>query len=177
MRRLAAILVASLFLPLSAHADEASKRAKIDELFSAMHLDRTLQQTMDAVEKSVIPMSQQMFGRQVPDPLKKDVADMQKQMFALIEQDMGWKAMQPAYEEIYARNFTEEQIDDLIAFYKSPTGLAFIEKTPTLVSEGTEAAQAKMATLGPQMQKIIADFAAKHADEIKRARAAQKSGT
>ena len=176
MRRLAVILVASLLLPVSAHADDASKRAKLEQLFNEMHMDRTLKQTMDAIEKSVVPMTQQMFGQDVPEPMKKEVADFQKQLFDLIEDQMGWKGMEPAYIEIYARNFTEEQIDDLVAFYKTPTGQALIDKVPTITAEAVPIAQAKMATLQPQIQKLIQDFAAKHVEEIKRARATQKSG-
>ena len=177
MRRLAAILVASLFLPLSARADDATKRAKLEQLFDAMHMDRTMKQTMDAIENSVIPMTQQMFGKDVPEPMKKEVADLQKQMFGLIEEQMGWKAMEPTYIEIYSHNFTEEQIDDLVAFYRTPTGQALIEKLPAITAEAIPAAQAKMVTLQPQMQKLIQDFAAKHAEEIKRAHTTQKSGT
>lgn len=177
MRRIAVLLLVFFALPLSSRADDASRRAKLDELFTIMHMDRTMQQTMDAVEKSIVPMTQQMFGRDVPDPLKKDVADLQQQMFALIEDQMGWKAMEPAYVEIYSHNFTEQQIDDIIAFYKTPTGQALIDKLPAITTEGLQAAQAKMVTLQPQMRKLLDDFAQKHAEEIKRARATQKSGT
>jgi hypothetical protein len=176
MRRLAILLIAVLAFPLAARADEASKRAKIDELFTVMHMDRTMQQLMDAMEKQVIPMTQQMFGGGVPEPLKQQVADMQKQMFQLIEQQMGWKAMEPAYVEIYARNFTEDQIDDIVAFYKTPTGAALLDKLPALTTEGMQAAQAKMVTLEPQIKKMIDDFAKQNAEAIKRAHAMQKSG-
>jgi hypothetical protein len=176
MRRLAIILTASFLLPLSARADDASKRAKIEQLFDAMHMDRTLKQTMDAIEKSVVPMTQQMFGQDVPEPMKKEVADFQKQLFNLIEDQMGWEGMEPAYIDIYARNFTEEQIDDLVTFYKTPTGQALIDKLPTITAEAAPIAQAKMVSLQPQIQKLIQDFAAKHIEEIKRAQATQKSG-
>ena len=177
MRRFATVLVASLLLPLSARADEASKHAKLEQLFDAMHMDRTLKQTMDAIEKSVAPMTEKMFGQDVPESMKKEVADLQKQMFDLIEEQMSWKAMEPVYIDIYARNFTEEQIDDLVAFYKTPTGQALIDKLPTITAEAVPATQDKIVSLQPQIQRLIQDFAAKHAEELKRARAAQKSGT
>ncbi len=90
---------------------------------------------------------------------------------------MGWKEMEPAYVEIYARNFTEEQIDDIVTFYKTPTGAAMLEKLPAITTEGMQAAQAKMITLQPQIRKMIEDFASQNAEAIKRARAMRKSGT
>lgn len=177
MRRLAFAALAFFLLPLSAHADDASRRAKVEELFTIMHMDRTLQTTMKAMENSVIPMTEQMFGTKVPDSLKSEVADMQKQLFDLIEDQMSWKSLEPTYVDIYVRNFSENQIDDLIAFYKSPTGQAMLEKTPELVQESMQASMTRMTTLQPQIKQLLDHFAAQHAEEIKRARAEQKSGS
>ena len=60
---------------------------------------------------------------------------------------------------MYAKNFTDEQLDAILAFYKSPAGVALIEKLPTLTTQGTELAQARVATLMPQLKQMIADFA------------------
>lgn len=177
MRRIAALLLLFLALPLTARADEASKRAKIQELFTVMRMEQTLQQVMDAMEKSVIPMTQQIFGGNVPPTMKTQVADMQHQMFGLIEQEMGWKTMEPAYTEIYARNFTEEQIDDLIAFYKSPTGTAYLDRVPTLTTESMQAAQAKITALQPEIRQMIEDFTTRNAEAIRKAKALQKSSS
>jgi len=175
MRRLATVLLVLLVLPLSARADDASKRASIHDLFEVMHIDSTMQTLMQTVKSSVIPMTRQMIGPTVPDTLKAQVSDLQDQLFVLIEQEMGWKTMEPAYIEIYARNFTEEQIDDLIAFYKTPTGQVMLAKTPDIARESMQAGIAKMTTLQPEIRRLIQDFAAQHAEEIKRARAMQKS--
>lgn len=143
MRRVATLLLVLLSLPFTAHADDASKRAKIQKLFTVMNLDLTLHQLMEAMEKNILPMTEQLFGGDVPESMKKQVADLQRQTFDLIDQEMGWKTMGPVYAEIYARNFTEEQIDDLIAFYKTPTGAAYLEKTPAIAVESMQAAQAR----------------------------------
>jgi hypothetical protein len=177
MRRISTILLLFLALPMTARADDAAKRAKIQQLFTVMRMESTLHQVMDSIEKNIIPMTQQMFGGDVPPAMKQQVTDLQKQMFGLIEQEMGWKTMEPAYTEIYARNFTEGQIDDLIAFYQSPTGTAYLDKVPTLTNESMQAAQAKVTTLQPQIRQMIEDFATRNAEAIRKAKALQKSGS
>ncbi len=72
---------------------------------------------------------------------------------------MGWEALESGYVDIYARNFTDEQLDALLVFYKSPAGLALVEKQPTLTSQGSELAQSKMAAIQPQLKQMIQEFA------------------
>jgi len=72
---------------------------------------------------------------------------------------MGWKVLEPDYVDIYAKNFTDEQLDAILAFYKSPAGSALVEKLPTLTTQGMQLAQTRMAALQPQLKQMIEDFA------------------
>lgn len=49
-----------------------------------------------------------------------------------IESEMAWEKIKAIYVASYASVFTQEEIDDLIAFYETPTGRSFIEKQPQL---------------------------------------------
>jgi hypothetical protein len=56
---------------------------------------------------------------------------------------------------------TDEQLDAILVFYKSPTGIALVEKLPTLTAQGMQLAQSKIILLQPQMKQMIEDFAKK----------------
>lgn len=57
--------------------------------------------------------------------------------------------------DIYARNFTEKELSDLLAFYQSPSGRSMIAKTPQLMHDS----MAVIAPMVPDMQRdIITDF-------------------
>ena len=43
--------------------------------------------------------------------------------------------------EVYARNFSVDEIHDLVAFYRSPIGQKFIERQSTITNESTAAGQ------------------------------------
>ena len=159
MKRIALLLILVLCLPLTAHADEASRRAKAQEMLALLHMDRLLDQMMNNMLDQMSTVTKQLGGRNVKPEDQTRVDEFQKKVFQLIQSQMGWKALEPEYVDIYAKDFTDEQLDAILVFYKSPAGVALIEKLPTLTTQGTELAQARVATLMPQLKQLIADFA------------------
>jgi hypothetical protein len=65
MRRLAVLLVLTLSLPLTAHADEASRRVKPKEMINLLHMDQLRKQMMDGMMQQVSTMSKQMVGNSI----------------------------------------------------------------------------------------------------------------
>jgi uncharacterized protein len=158
MKRTALFLVLFLSLSHTAHADEASRRAKAQEMLTLLHLDRVMDQLMNNMMEQVSTTSRQMFGANIKPEDQAKIDEFQKQVFQLIQSQLGWKALEPEYVTIYANNFTDEQLDAILAFYKSPTGIALVEKLPTLTAQGMQLAQSKMLLLQPQMKQMIEDF-------------------
>jgi hypothetical protein len=60
--------------------------------------------------------------------------------------------------ELYARHFTEPQLTELIAFYKSPTGQAFVRESQTL---GQERTLLSRRLAGEILSRIVANFCGK----------------
>lgn len=145
--------------PPCAHADEASRKVKTRELFVLMHLDQTMAQTMEMVMKQVGQMTQSMPGmdRLTPEQSKL-MEEFQKQVETMITSEMGWKAIEPDFVDLYARNFTEEEIDGILAFYKSPVGQALVNKTPELTTQAGQITQARMVKLQPKINAMMEDF-------------------
>jgi hypothetical protein len=161
MKRIALLLALTLCLPLTAHADEASRRAKAKEMLTLMHMDTTMSKMMDNAMQQMSAMSKQLGGGSgsVTPEQQARLDDFQKKVFALIETQMSWKNLEPDYIELYAKNFTDEQLDGIIAFYKSPAGVAMVEKLPTLTTEGMQLAQTRMTAIQPQLMQMIQNFA------------------
>jgi hypothetical protein len=58
---------------------------------------------------------------------------------------------------IYARNFTPDEIRDLVVFYRSPTGQKFIDKMPMVAKESLEMGQVWGRKLAGELQARIAE--------------------
>ena len=154
-------------LPLTApllHADEASESAKVHELFKLMKLDslsaQIQQQTLDQVKSGVI---QQMFGVKVPASQQKNVDELSDKVSAILSKAVGWSSLEPEYAKLYTETYTEQQIDDLLAFYRSPTGRVMVEKGPILLKQSSAIVQQHMATATPEVQSLIQEFMKKAA--------------
>ena len=159
MKRWIVVLVMLLAVARVARADEASKRAKVQDLFVTMHMDRTMEQMMDLIMKQVHQMTGAMPGaNQMTSEQKKLMDDFQKRAEVMVNDSMGWKALEPEYVTLYTSTFSEEEIDGLLTFYKSPVGQTFLDKTPELTTKAGAIAQEKMLALQPKMNAMLEDM-------------------
>jgi hypothetical protein len=58
-----------------------------------------------------------------------------------------------AFAVIYARNFTAQELRDITAFYRTPTGVKLLEKTPVITQESLAAGQRFGQSIAGEMQK------------------------
>ncbi|MGD0446245.1 MAG: DUF2059 domain-containing protein [Edaphobacter sp.] len=158
MKRIALLLAFALCLPLTAHADEASRRVKAQEMINLMHLDRLMEQMMDTMMQQASALRNQLAGSNVNPQDQARLDEFQQKAVELIKSQMGWQALEPDYVDIYAKNFTDEQLDAILVFYKSPAGIALVDKLPTLTAEGAQLAQAKIVALQPQLRQLIEEY-------------------
>ena len=155
---LSCALLAAFF---PAHADDASKTAKVHELFRLIKLDELSAQMMNQVMSQVNSgMMQQVIGVHLSVADQKKVDDFSGQVQLIVSNALSWKSLEPEYTKLYADAYTEQQLDDLLTFYRSPTGQAVVEKTPILLKESSAFAQQRMSAVTPDLQKLFKDFIA-----------------
>ena len=159
MKRILLLLTIVFSLPLAAHADEASRRVKAQEMLTLLHMDRLMDQMTNGMLEQMSTMTKQLGGDNIKPVDQAKLDDFQKKVFELIQSQLGWKSLEPEYVDIYAKNFTDEQLDVILAFYKSPTGVALVEKLPTLTTQGMQIAQDRMVALQPKLKQMLDDFA------------------
>jgi len=68
-----------------------------------------------------------------------------------MRKELSWEQMEPMYLEIYQKSFTQEEVDGLLSFYKSPAGVASIKKMPVVMQETVVTMQQRM---GPMMARV-----------------------
>lgn len=160
MKRYVAIVLMVLALTCStARADEASKRVKAQQLFMLLHMDQMMDQLLSGVHKQVQQITESMPGADQATPeQKKQIADFQQRVLKLVNEKLGWKALEPDFINLYASTYTEQELDGIIAFYKSPVGQKMLEKTPELMTKSTEITQQKMREVQPQLNQMVEDF-------------------
>lgn len=155
------ILVSLLFLlPIAsvAHADEASKRVKVRELFAILHVDQVSTQIQGNLDRQMQGLSAHQFGATPTPDQKKQFADLQTHVDGLVQQTIGWKIVEPDYIKLYSDTYTEPELDSILGFYKSPAGQAMLSKSPEISTKSIGITQQHMAAIEPQLRQMVQDF-------------------
>jgi hypothetical protein len=146
-------VVTTLFLaPAHAQSPNAGAEAAARELVDTIKLADQF--------KVMMPM----IFRQMKPAIVQNRPEVDRDFDALapkLMDSMGARLdeLQSAIVLIYASNFTEAELRDLIAFYKSPSGQKFLQKTPFVTQQtmtaGQKFGQSASADLQKQMREEL----------------------
>jgi hypothetical protein len=170
LRKVQLVAVAFFLLLPMAHADEASKRAKLDELFKAMKLDSLMQQMMAAGMKQGEQLAKTIVGDKEMSAGDRKILDAYEgKVSTLLQTTLAWDKLKPAYLDLYASTYSEEDVDGMLAFYRTPAGQHMVEKTPELAQASQKIVLGKMQGISVQlqdaMQEMMTQLKAAHSND------------
>lgn len=158
--RLIALLLASTLSLLAAMPSQAApaSRDSVEQLFSQIDMQKTYDATFDAMKKSVgeALLKSPQLQSLTPDQRHAFDAGMQR-MYDLMHDELNWSKLKPEYEQMYMDTFTQQEVDDILAFYNTPSGKAMIQKMPAMMGKVMQLSQAHMQTLMPRAMQIMQD--------------------
>jgi hypothetical protein len=161
------LLAASALLCLAAsvaYADEATKTAKVEEFLRLSKVDEKLRQGMDLAMRQVkAGVVQQIMGVKLPPDQETALGEFQDKVARIVSDALAWEKLKPAYVKLFTEAYSEAELDDIIAFYRSPTGQSMVAKAPSLMAKASEIAQQRLATVMPELQALTRDFGAQAA--------------
>lgn len=82
-------------------------------------------------------------------------AKVQLKGLHMVEDDLQWDKIKPEIARIYAETFTPAETRDIIAFYKSPAGQAFLNKQPEIEKKIQEVADKRAIALMPKITELV----------------------
>ena len=148
MRRLFATVAVACCLAAPARAqDQGSPEAlAAARELSAIMTGDTMTQITGALTAQIWPTIERAFSSKVDAATLAELrAEFEKTVNALTADVMKGS---PA---IYAKHFTTQELRDMVAFYKSPTGVKALREMPKVLTDvGTE--------MGPRMQAFQGDL-------------------
>lgn len=158
--KLIAVVAAAVFTAGIARADDASKREKLHEMFHLSHIDQLLNQMLDQQRTQLPKLMQRMMPNGTVSPeQQKDLDAFLLKLDGIVRQEASWEKMEPQFTDIYASVYSEQEVDGLIAFYKSPVGQEMVAKQPEIVAKSQTVTQAMFAAVQPQIMQAVIEFA------------------
>ncbi len=131
LKRFAFILVVALAAAGSPETSwaQATKAEKAREVFRVFQGDGMMEQIFEAMFAQINAMTKQAhpeLPNEVGDIIQDEILAALKESIPLVMDEMA---------AIYVRIFTEEELDAMLAFYRSPAGQSMLKKMPEAMAE------------------------------------------
>jgi uncharacterized protein len=151
-------------------ADQPATQADVERYLDAIHSHDMLNQMAEAMAKPMHNMVHEQFLRD-KDKLPPDFEERMTKTMDDMMQSIPWDDMMKAMVPVYQKHLTKGDIDNLVAFYSSPTGQKMLHDMPALMAESMEAI---MPIMQGQIDKMAARVQTEVADMVKNPPAAPK---
>jgi hypothetical protein len=138
--------------PGAGAAGNAPSDASIKQLLSVTEVQKMQDQMltqMDSIMKSA--MQQATHDQKVTPEVQKDIDKRAAETIKFFREELAWNNLEPMYVRVYQKSYTQKEVDDLLAFYQTPTGQSFIKKQPVVSQNMMADMQQRM---GPMMRRI-----------------------
>ena len=158
MKRLSAIIfLAALGLSIKpVLADDASQRVLAAKVIDMVSGKATMRASFDAVMNGAIQnMQQHGLPQEGIDAVRATIAKW-------YETQINFDDIRPKIVDIYVKDFSEDDLKQILAFYESPIGQKTIKTMPSVMREGALVAQeytkGKISSLNTQLTPILTKY-------------------
>src|ERR1039458_4614950 len=133
------------------------------------HMDSVFTQMEGAMKTS---LQQATKGKPLSADEQAILERKQAKMAGIMKEELSWEKMKDLYVQAYRETFSQEEIDGLIAFYRTPVGQSFVSKQPELMKRTMTILQQRMAPMVQRIQKMSEETAL----ELQKAKAENPPG-
>ena len=146
----AALAIVLVAVPVSlAHADESSRRSVVSEIFDIMEYEKLIERTADVVAGQIV--DQVKTERPDLDPgTESDVREIVRESF--LELKPGMMALT---DRLMSKHFTEVELQEMLAFYKTGAGRKTVQVMPQIIRETTIWVQQAVEEIIPQLMERL----------------------
>jgi hypothetical protein len=155
MRTLYVVTISCLAAVTSSIAAPPSDQS-INELLDVMNMPRMMDQILTNMDQEIKAgmqrgLQQSLRGREPTAEQRAEVDKFQKKLMGIMRDELTFDKVKDIYVRVYRETFTQEEVNGLIAFYKSPAGKAYVEKVPSVMQRAGAEMQSR---IGPMVQKL-----------------------
>jgi uncharacterized protein len=156
MRRL---LIAALFLAVCRQAAAAPASAEsVETLLALSRVESMMDVMFKHMEQLMLQGMRQGIGeRSLTPQQQRAVEQMPAKLMAVLREELNWASLKPQFVQLYVETFEQDEIDGLIAFYRSPAGEAFVNKMPVVMQKSMQISQAQLQQVLPRMRQAVED--------------------
>jgi len=172
IKRIATVLVltCSIALPSGFAADQRPTEASIKQLLEVTQIRKLLESTMGQMDALMKQATQQVTqGQKITPEVQKQIDKGRTEAMSMMKEILDWNKLEPMYVRIYQKSFNQQEIDSLIAMYKSPAGQMLLTKMPIVLENTMGEMQQLMQPVMQRIQRMQQDVVAQmQAERVKK---------
>jgi uncharacterized protein len=154
---LSLVVLASLgnLCTFNAFAQNASE-ASIQELLEVTQTAKMMDSMYANIEQAMrAGMEQAAAGRPLSDEQRRLINTFPARMAQVMREELSWNALRPGFVQIYRDTLTQEEVNGMLEFYKTPAGKAVIAKMPLIMQRSMQHTQTLLGSFAPRMQAAM----------------------
>lgn len=141
----------------------APSDSSINELMKAMQLETLLNQALKQMDEGMSKGMEQglqksIQGQELNASQKAAVEKFRVKFQSTVKDELAFSKVKDIYQQSYRETFTQEEVDAITSFYKSPAGRAITEKYPTAMQKANNLMQARIGPLTTKLQTMLDEF-------------------
>ncbi|WP_338845004.1 DUF2059 domain-containing protein [Massilia sp. W12] len=153
MRKLI-VLLSFVFFSGAAMAEPA-KAETVRELLKLSKVERMLDMVYGNLDQTMENLIQTgLKGQAMSEEDKKKTDQFRSKFIQIMKEELSWEKLEPLYTKIYQDVFTQEEMESLVAFYKTPGGQALIEKMPLTMQKSMSVMQERLPGLMVKIEAL-----------------------
>jgi uncharacterized protein len=163
MRAVLLVLLSLFAVPALAQnppPSEDSVRHLLDLVQTHRILDEAMS-NMDGYMHKATEQARQEQGETLNARQQQILDQFQTDMMSAIKDELAWSKIEPEIVAVYAKTFSQKEINDMIAFYSSPSGQAVAGKLPLVSREMSTDMQQRMIPLLKRIQQSAREMQGK----------------
>ena len=161
MKRASIIAVAIAFFvaaEFSASAQDQSRQALAGELITVLKVKENVERSLAMMHQMIASQIEQLAPPGTSSAEQSELKGRISKVIELVGQELSWDKMKNEQIALYADTFNEQELKDLIAFYKTPSGQSFIEKQPEVMKRSMEITQKMLNQVIPKIQAMAEEL-------------------
>ena len=149
------IFVVGVLVAINAISEPQSKKENINELMQLLDMDAVIDSMYEQTELMLKNMGREMNVQPEEQALFDDYFS---EMMNVFREDFSWEKMEPSMTALYDQTFTDSEVADMLAFYKTETGRSVINKMPQVMSQSLQISNQMATTAMPKLQALSSEL-------------------
>jgi uncharacterized protein len=137
-----ALLLAALPAAPAAAQPSPEHRQAARELLETMDVRTTVEATLDLAIRAQIDQ-------------RPEMAALEGTLREFLTRYLSWDALREGYIDLYAGAFTEAELREITAFYRSPVGQKVARSTPQLMAQGAALGERAVRDHMGELQEMV----------------------